>query len=176
MRIGQLQQEFELDCRYRPFPLHPETPIEGMSLEQLFEGRLDIPAVMEQLSQVAGSLGLPFGRRSHTYNSRNAQELGLWVTQQGKFSVYLDAVYRAYFVDGINIAKPEELLKIITTIGLDTKEAQQVLQERRCAAALDRDLDQAIATGIRAVPTLRCEGRELVGFQPLEACRQLIRG
>ena len=145
MRIDQLQQEFEFDCRYRPFPLHPETPVEGMSLEQLFEGRLDIPAVMEQLSQVADSLSLPFGRRSHTYNSRNAQELGLWVTQQGKFDPYLDAVYRAYFVDGINIARPEELLQIITALGLDTGEAQQVLQEKSCAAVLDHDLDLAIA-------------------------------
>lgn len=150
--------------------------MEGMSLEQLFEGRLDIPAVMEQLSQVADSLSLPFGQRSHTYNSRNAQELGLWVIQQGKFDLYLDAVYRAYFVDGINIARPEELLQIITTLSLDTDEAQRVLEEKSCAAALDHDLDLAISAGIRAVPTLRCEGRELVGFQSLEACRQLITG
>ncbi len=150
--------------------------MEGMSLEQLFERRLDIPAVMEQLSQVADSLSLPFGRRSHTYNSRNAQELGLWVTQQGKFDPYRDAVYRAYFVDGINIARPEELLQIITALGLDTDEAQRVLQEKSCAAVLDHDLDLAIAAGIRAVPTLRYEGRELVGFQSLEACRQLITG
>ncbi len=150
--------------------------MEGMSLEQLFEGRLDIPAAMEQLSQVAASLSLPFGRRSHTYNSRNSQELGLWVTQQGKFDLYLDAVYRAYFVDGINIARQKELLQIITALGLDNDEAQRVLKEKSYAATLDHDLDLAISAGIRAVPTLRYEGRELVGFQSIEACRQLITG
>ena len=176
MRIDQLQHEFELDCCYRPFPLHPETPAEGMSLEQLFGERLDIPAVLDRLSQVAESLSLPFGRRTHTYNSRNAQELGLWVTEQGKFDIYLDTVYRAYFVDGINIATPKELLKIISDLDLNTDEALRVLQEKSYSSALDQDLDLAISAGIRAVPTLRHEGRELVGFQSIEACRQLITG
>ncbi len=176
MRIDQLQREFELDCRYQPFPLHPETPLEGMSLEQMFGGRLDVPAAMEQLSQVAESVGLPFGSRSHTYNSRNAQEVGLWVVQQGAFTPYLNAVYRAYFVDGVNIAQPKKLLRIISALGLDPAAAQKVLQERSYAAAVDQELDRAVVAGIRAVPTLRCEGRELVGFQSFEACRQLIIG
>ena len=176
MRIEQLQDEFELDCRYRPFPLHPETPPEGMSLEQRFGERLDVPAAIEQLSQVTASLSLPFGRRSHTYNSRDAQELGLWVARQGAVTTYLDAVYRAYFVEGVNIARAEELLRIITALGLNTDEAQRVLQDRSCAAAVDQEWDRAVSSGIRAVPTLRCAGRELVGFQSLEACRQLITG
>lgn len=176
MRIDQLQREFELDYRYHPFPLHPEIPLEGMSLEQLFDGRLDIPAALAHLAQVADSLDLPFGRRSHTYNSRSAQELGLWAAQQGQFRIYQDAIYRAYFVEGLNIARPEELLRIITTAGLNAAEAQQILQERRYAASVDQAWEQARAAGISAVPTLRCEGRELVGFQSIEACRGLISG
>jgi len=147
-----------------------------MSLEQLFGGRLDVPAALDQLTQVAETLNLPFGRRSHTYNSRNAQELGLWVNQQGAFTTYLDAIYRAYFVEGINIAQPEELLRIIRTLDLDLDEAQKTLQEHRQATAVDQEWALAVSAGIRAVPTLICEGRELVGFQSLEACRQLING
>lgn len=176
MRIDQLQQEFELECRYHPFPLHPETPPEGVSLEQLFGGRLDIPAALAQLAQVADSLGLPFGSRSHTYNSRNAQELGLWAAQQGRFKPYLDAVYHAYFVEGLNIAREEELLRISAAAGLDAIAARPILQQRSYAAALDHAWQQARAAGIGAVPTLRCGGRELVGFQTLEACRQLVTG
>lgn len=176
MRIDQLCGEFELDCRYHPFPLHPETPEAGMSLEELFGGRLDIPAAMEQMRQTADSLGLPFGKRSHTYNSRNAQELGIWATEQNAFKAYEEATYHAYFVDDINISQPDELIKIVTNLGLDASEARQVLQEHKYSAAIDREWDQAVAAGIRAVPTLRCEGSELVGFQSLEACRKLIAG
>ncbi len=147
-----------------------------MSLKELFGDRMDIPAALARLSQVAASLDLPFGARSHTYNSRNAQELGLWVAEQGKFEAYLKAIYHAYFVDGVNIARPEELIKIVRTLGLDGTRAQQALEEHSFAASLDKELDAALSSGIRAVPTLRCEGRELVGFQTLEACRQLITG
>ncbi len=176
MRIDQLQQDFDLDCRYRTFPLHPETPQAGMSLEQLFGERMDVPAVMEQLRRIADSLGLPFGRRSHTYNSRSAQELGHWAARQGQFKNYQDAIYSAYFVEGINIADRGKLLSIVEKANLDPAEADNILQNGSCAAAVDRDWDQAVSSGIRAVPTLRCEGRELVGFQSLEACRQLICG
>jgi len=176
VRTDQLRAEFQLDCQYRVFPLHPETPDAGMSLQELFGDRMDIPAAMAHLSQVAASLGLPFGARTHTYNSRKAQELGLWVAEQGQFEAYLKAIYHAYFVAGSNIAQPEELLKIVTGLGLDRVQAQQLLAEQSYAAALDKELAAAINSGIRAVPTLRCEGRELVGFQTLEACRQLITG
>ena len=48
-----------------------------MTLEALFAGQpVDIPAILARLKRVAGELGLPFGDRPMTYNSRLAQELG----------------------------------------------------------------------------------------------------
>lgn len=176
MRIAELQQEFDLDCRYCPFPLHPETPDQGLTLDELFGGRVDVAAVMARLNQVAGSLGLPLGQRRRTFNSRKAQELGLWVEGQGAFPRWLQNVYHAYFVEGVNLGQTSELIKIVARSGLDPHEATQVLEQQRYAAELDRIWQQALTAGIRAVPTLRCEGRELVGFHDLAACRQLIRG
>jgi predicted DsbA family dithiol-disulfide isomerase len=176
VRIAELQQEFDLDCQYRPFPLHPETPDAGLTLDELFGGRIDVAAAMARLHQVAGSLGLPLGERTRTYNSRKAQELGLWAESQGAYARWIDSVYRAYFVDGVNLAQTAELLKIVAGCNLNTAEAARVLEERRYAAELDRLWQQALNQGIRAVPTLRCAGRELVGFQSLEACRQLLTG
>lgn len=64
------------------FPLHPEIPEAGQSLEELFKGRdVDIPAMLARLQQVAGAEGLPFGERTMTYNSRLAQELGKWAEE-----------------------------------------------------------------------------------------------
>ena len=61
------------------FPLHPETPAEGQSLEDLFAGRgFDIEAMNARLEGLAEAEGLAYSRRTHTYNSRLAQELGAW--------------------------------------------------------------------------------------------------
>ena len=68
-----------MSIKWVQFPLHPETPQEGLSLEELFAGRdLDIPAIQEHLKELMRLEGLPYGNRTHTYNSRLAQELSKW--------------------------------------------------------------------------------------------------
>ena len=71
--------------RWRAFPLHPETPEEGVLLEELFANSpVDIEGMMRHLRQTAAELGLPFGDREKTYNSRLSQELGLWAESKNK--------------------------------------------------------------------------------------------
>lgn len=168
-------REFDLPVRYRVFPLHPDTPEEGMSLEQLFGGRIDIGAMLGRLSGVAKELELPFGERSHTYNSRGAQELGKWVEQQGKIEEFMDSVYRAYFAEAQNISRPEVLSSIVAGIGLDADEALRVLAEKSFAAAVEDDWQRARALGITSVPTLIHDTRALVGFRPYADYRKLIK-
>jgi predicted DsbA family dithiol-disulfide isomerase len=101
-RIEKLKENFEIEVQWRAFPLHPETPEGGLTLEELFAGRdIDIPSAMARLKKVARELDLPWGERKKTYNSRLAQELGKWAETKGKGDEYHDAVFRAYFVDGI---------------------------------------------------------------------------
>ncbi|BCR02985.1 hypothetical protein DESUT3_00540 [Desulfuromonas versatilis] len=176
MRIDQLREEFDLRLRYSVFPLHPETPEQGQSLQELFGARMDVAAMLERLRSVAAELGLPFGARTHTYNSRRAQELGKWAEARGLGEPFHGAVYRAYFAEGRNIARPEELAAIAASVGLDGAEARQVLAEGRFAAAVDADWARARSLGVNAVPTLDCGGRRLVGFQPYEAFRRLAKG
>jgi len=174
VRTEQLRREFGLNLRLTCFPLHPETPEQGQSLEQLFAGRLDIPAMLARLKQVADSLGLPFDERTHTYNSRRAQELGKWAEQQGAGEAFHQAVYHAYFAQGLNIAQPEILLGIVEELGLATQDAAEVLHQQIYAAAVDADWQRAQELGITAVPTAVYEKRKLVGFADEAEYRRLI--
>ncbi len=174
MRTEQLRQEFDLELRWTVFPLHPETPEQGQSLEQLFAGRINVSSVLARLKQVAESLGLPFSARTHTYNSRRAQELGKWAELQGRGDAFRAAVYRANFVDGRNIAKPAELTSIVAALGLSVTEARQVLNEQTFASAVDADWQRSRNLGVSSVPTHHYEGRVLVGFQEYAAFRRLI--
>jgi len=80
-------------------PLHPEIPEEGMTLQELFKGRIDLESVKARLMRVAREEGLPFGPRDMTYSSRLAQELGKWAESEGRGKAYHDAVFRAYFAE-----------------------------------------------------------------------------
>ena len=83
MRIEKLKQAFVLDTVLVHFPLHPETPAAGRSLAELYAGRnLDPEAMYRRMKDLMDAEGLPYGRRTHTYNSRLAQELGKWADTQ----------------------------------------------------------------------------------------------
>ncbi len=114
--------------RWSCFPLHPETPPEGRALSELFAGREAMIRDMQaRLLLAAAAEGLPLTERTHTYNSRLAQELGKWAESRGKGDPFRRAVYQAYFVDGRNIALIDELLRIAGTVGLPAGEAREVL-------------------------------------------------
>jgi predicted DsbA family dithiol-disulfide isomerase len=157
------------------FPLHPETPEEGQTLEELFAGRpYNIPEMMAHLKTVADAEGLPFGDRAKTYNSRLAQELAKWAEDQGKGDAFHQAAFRAYFADGKNIAKAKNLLDIAVSISLDPDEARKSIEERTYKEAVDADWQRAHRLGITAVPTfLYGEGR-LVGAQSYQDLKAFV--
>ena|SRR6185369_11852614 len=139
--------------------------MEGMELSELFAGReADIAAMQARLSRLAAAEGLPLAERTRTCNSRLAQELGKWAESRGSGDPFRRAVYRAYFVDGSNIALVDELLRIAGSVGLPPDEARAVLAEGSFAAAVDADWQRAGELRITAVPTHLCGGKRLAGF------------
>jgi predicted DsbA family dithiol-disulfide isomerase len=157
------------------FPLHPETPEEGMSLRDLFKGRgIDLEAVKARLMQVARAEGLPLGDRDKTYNSRLAQELGKWAETKGKGRAYHDAVFRAYFAEGRNIGKVSELLALAGSLSLPQEEARKVLEQRSFKEVVDGDWQRSYRMGVQAVPTFVVSGKSLVGAVPYEALEKFL--
>ena len=176
MRIDKLKKHYDIEIRWRAFPLHPETPEQGLTLEELFAGRdMDIPGMLAKLKAVAEELGLPWGIRNKTYNSRMAQELGKWAEQKGGGDVYHDTVFRAYFVNGKNIAKEQVLMDLAKGIGLDDRQAQEALQSRAFKSAVDEDWSLSREYGVTAVPTFIIRDQGVVGAQPYEVLEQFLR-
>ena len=175
MRTDRLQQEYGVELRWTVFPLHPETPEEGIELSELFAGREEqIKAMQARLHQVAAVEGLPLAELTRTCNSRRAQELGKWAEAQGKGNLFRIAVYRAYFVEGRNIAKVDELVRIAERVSLQGDEARAVLMAGSFAAAVDADWQRAGELGITAVPSHICAGKRLVGLSPYDDFVRLI--
>lgn len=156
--------------------MHPETPEEGRTLEDLFAGRpVDVPAMLAQLKRTADALGLPFGNRRMTFNSRRAQELGKWAEAQGRGDAFHRETFLAYFRDGQNIALPKVLVDIATAAGLPKREAEAVIAERRFRDAVDADWSRSRSLGVTAVPTFSIDSHHLVGARPFAELLHWVR-
>jgi predicted DsbA family dithiol-disulfide isomerase len=130
---------------------------------------------MIRLKAAAREAELPFSeQRKMTYNSRLAQELSKWAEAKAKGDLFHQTVFRAYFVEGLNIGKETVLLELVKRMGLPVDEARSVLQERFYKAAVDSDWIRSRESGIQAVPTLVLAGQALVGAQPYEQMAALV--
>lgn len=172
--VARLEQEFPVDIQWVPFPLHPSTPQEGMTLDELFAGR-DMSAAQAHLEKLINEAGLEYGFRNMTYNTRLAQELGKWANTQSGGKAIHTALYRAYFVEGLNLADEQVLLDTAASIGLDRNEAARVLKERPFSQAVDEDWQRARNFQISGVPAFVCEGYLLSGCQPYDELARFTR-
>jgi predicted DsbA family dithiol-disulfide isomerase len=143
-------------------------------LEELFRGRgYDIEAAQKKMKGLMEAEGLPYGVRERTFNSRLAQELGKFGDERGVPQIH-DALYKTYFVNGLNLAKPEVLVNAAASVGISPEEARGVIDERRMRDQVDADWAHARALGVTGVPTFVIDGKGVVGAQPYEVLERLV--
>ena len=141
----------------------------------MFAGRgVDLDAMYTRMKGLMDDEGLPYGRRTHTYNSRLAQEPGKWADTQDGGEALHDALYRAYFVDARNIGDEAVLLELVEAVGLPVEAARAVLQERTFKDSVDADWQRSRQLGVTGVPTFVAGGYGVVGAQPYEVLVQLM--
>lgn len=144
-------------------------------MEDLFKASpAEIRQKIQHLKDVADDLGLPLGDREKTFNSRLAQELSKWAESQEKGDAIHDALFKAYFVDGLNIAKIPVLIDVGESIGLPGEKIRAVLENRTYQQDVDSDWSRCRDLGIRAVPTFVINGQALVGAQSYENLSRLL--
>jgi len=145
-------------------------------MSDLFAGRseAETKARQDQMKGLMAQEGLPYGERTHTYNSRLAQEIGAWADTQEGGEVMHDALYRAYFVDTKNIGDPDVLLEIVEANGLSVDEARKVLKERTFKDVVDEDWNKSHQYGVTGVPTFVAAGHGVVGAQPYDTLEKFL--
>jgi predicted DsbA family dithiol-disulfide isomerase len=101
--------------------------------------------------------------------------LGLWAESKNKGDVFHTAAFKAYFVDGKNIAKIPVLVDLAGSVELPSEEAAAVLATRAFKAAVDADWNLSRKKAITAVPTFVMNQDKLVGAQPYEMLVKLMK-
>ena len=147
-----------------------------MTLEELFlKSSTEIEIMKQRMSGLMAEEGLPYGNRTHTYNSRLAQELAKYAESFEEGEVLNRKLFEAYFVEGLNLADTDVLLDLAESSGLPREETEEAISKRRFRNEVDSDWKRARELGVRGVPTFVFGNRALVGAQPYETMKQLVQ-
>ncbi len=146
-------------------------------MEELFKHKgipVNVEKMIDSLKITAAKFGLAMGDRKMTYNSRFAQEVGLWAETKGKGDRFHMEAFKSYFVRGENIALKEILLTLMENSGLDAGEGENIIKTRAFSHAVDSDWELSKAKGVVAVPSFFIGIDRLVGAQPYETLEKLL--
>jgi len=173
--IEQLRKEKDVVVNWSFFPLHPETPMQGRSLADLFKGReSQVEAFQTQIKSIADEYGLPYSDRTMTYNRRLAQESGRWAdTVEGGDALHMK-LYQAYFVENKNISDIDTLVQLAEEVGLDGDVARSVITERTFSDLVDEDWQRAREMGLNGVPTFVSNDLFVVGHQSYNVLQRFL--
>ena len=117
---------------------------------------------------------MPYGNRTHTYNSRLAQELSKWGERFPESSLLNQKIFEAYFVDGQNLANQNLLVRLAGEAGLLTQEATKVLENREFIEAVDIDWMRSRQIGISCVPTFVVGHYGISGAQSYDMLERFV--
>ncbi|MEM9350818.1 MAG: DsbA family oxidoreductase [Pseudomonadota bacterium] len=173
--------EHPLTIEWHPFQLNPDMPAGGMDraeyLERKFGGKEQAVQVYGQIQRHADSIGLTanLGDIKRTPNTIDAHRLIHWAGIEAKQGQVVDALFKAYFVEGRDIGDHETLADIADTAGLDAAIILKLLGTDEDAQMIrDRDAHSR-GMGVNSVPTFIVAQQHAVpGAQPPELWKKVI--
>jgi predicted DsbA family dithiol-disulfide isomerase len=148
----------QVRVRWHPFQLNPHMPREGMNRKEYrtakfgsWERSLALDA---QVAAAGRGEGIPFAfdRIVRTPNTLDAHRLIGLADTEGVQDAVVEAVFRAYFVEGRDISQTTVLLDVVAGAGLDRGRADAVLNSDEGLAAIRAGEEQARRAGVQGVP------------------------
>lgn len=167
--------------RWRTFQLNPEMPPGGMNrrtyLMRKF-GEAEADRFYQSIEQTAKADGLPvrFDLIARTPSTLDAHRLVRWSTEGQQQSDIVDALFTAYFCQGRDIGKRDELAQIAGKAGHDASQTLQRLQSTEDVDAIQNDDEQGRKLGIGGVPFFVLNGQQAIsGAQPPQIWADVIQ-
>lgn len=164
-----------VSVRWRPFQLDATIPPEGMDrqvyMERKFGAGDRIQKAHAHLTELGAAEGIPFafGKVKISPNTLDAHRLIRWASEPELQEKVVEALFRAYFVEGRNIGDRGVLADIAAAVGMDRGAIAARLASDEDRAEVQADIRSAQRIGVTGVPTFIVANRYgLVGAQPAE--------
>jgi predicted DsbA family dithiol-disulfide isomerase len=179
--LERLAGEVQVEMHFQPFELNPSMPPEGEdATEHLARKYGASPAQLatarQALRERGAAVGIRFGERNRIWNTFDAHRLLHWAGLQGRQRELKHALLSAYHERGENPGAHDVLVRLAGEVGLDARQARQVLESGQYADAVRAVQRQIQQAGIDAVPAVIIDDQYLIqGGHPPEVFEQALR-
>ncbi|EME70865.1 polyketide biosynthesis dithiol-disulfide isomerase [Paramagnetospirillum caucaseum] len=180
-RALALRPETRARIVWRPFLLNPDLPPEGIDrktyLDRKFGGTARVQRVHAAVAAAGKSEGIVFDFESITRmpNSLGSHRLIRYAGASGREAEVVEALYAAYFSQGLDIGNVEVLADIGAASGLERDILAAYLASDADAASVLNDNARAHRLGVNGVPCLILDGSyALAGAQEPDILLRLI--
>lgn len=169
--------------RWHAFQLNPDIPPGGVDrrsyLEQKFGGPERAKQIYARVKAAGNEVGIPFDfeRIVRQPNTVNAHQLVAWAQDLDlkASDALIERLFRAYFVDGIDIGDIDALARLAGDAGFDATAARAWLASDAGRAAIEAEERHARVLDVTGVPFFVFNQRLAVsGAQPAEVLLDAI--
>ncbi|MBJ7251563.1 MAG: DsbA family oxidoreductase [Acetobacteraceae bacterium] len=166
---------------WRPFLLNPDIPPNGVSREEFvarkFGGEDRARRLQNALTDLgrAEGIGFRFDLMGRVPSSINAHRLVRYAVREGLGEIMVEALFHAYFADGVDIGDVIRLATVARRVGLDPNAALAFLRSGEEAEAVHTENLRAHRLGINGVPCFIIGGQQAIaGAQEPEVLERLL--
>lgn len=153
-----LADQYTFDVTYHPYELNPSMPAQGANQQEYltnkFGGAEHYQQITQHVSSVAAAEGLAFNfdKQHISPNTRDAHRIIELARKQGKQLAAKEAFLKAYFTDGIDLSKKENLVKVAVSIGLEAQSVNNLLNSNDGLAEVELAEAEMQKLGVSGVP------------------------
>ena len=174
-RALALRPDLTATLSWRPFELNPDLPSDGIPRELYLSAKFGNSRAADRLNAVVSAAGraegieFDFARIRRTPNTLRAHRLVHLASDKGAAGRIVEALFRAYFVDGLDVGEIDTLAELAARAGLDETETLQYLMSDAGTPEVRAEEHRARRLGIHAVPYFVLErGYAISGAQEPE--------
>jgi predicted DsbA family dithiol-disulfide isomerase len=171
-----------VEIEYHSYELSPDTPVDFAGSHEEFLATKGFPPeqigpMLERVTAIASSVGLDYDYDNLKHaNTVLAHQLIHYAKARGVQLEATERLLKAYFVDGRQVGRIEDLADLGAEIGLDRDDIVRSLTADEYLADVRADQQQAIAYGIQGVPFFVVDGKYGVsGAQDAATFVQVLR-
>jgi predicted DsbA family dithiol-disulfide isomerase len=164
--LENFEHKDEVEIEWKSFQLNPDLKTDpSLNITQyLADAKGWTLAYAQQLNdnvtEMAAGEGLTYDfDRAVVANSFDAHRFAHLAKKHGLGDEAEEALFRAYFTEGRNIADHETLTELGTEMGLDESEIKQILTSDTYSGEVKHDIAEAGYLGIRGVPFFVMNGK-----------------